>query len=232
MNIQIYNTAILSLTIQFFIAIISLSGLYIKISEEDLILNKILLLETLVQFVEFLFYVWLVYNFSKIKINVTSIRYLDWFITTPTMLFSTISFFIYQTYKSNSDLVSLKNLSLLSIYNENTININKIIFYNTIMLLSGLLGEINITSKLFSFIVGFYGFINSYYLIYTNYVGDITINNLLFWFNFLLWSFYGIAYMFSFKNKNITYNILDIFSKNINGLFILAYIIYVKHYTN
>jgi len=232
MNIQIYNTAILSLTIQFFIAIISLSGLYIKISEEDLILNKILLLETLVQFVEFLFYVWLVYNFSKIKINVTSIRYLDWFITTPTMLFSTISFFIYQTYKSNSDLVSLKNLSLLSIYNENTININKIIFYNTIMLLSGLLGEINITSKLFSFIVGFYGFINSYYLIYTNYVGDITINNLLFWFNFLLWSLYGIAYMFSFKNKNITYNILDIFSKNINGLFILAYIIYVKYYTN
>ena len=30
-----------------------------------------------------------------------------------------------------------------------------------------------------------------------------------------------------FDNKNITYNILDVFSKNINGLMILGYIIFI-----
>ena len=223
MDISIYKSALTSLIIQLIIGLLSLYGLSIKLEKNELILNQILLLETIVQFIEFSFYIWLVFNFSKIKVNVSLIRYLDWFITTPTMLFSIISFFIYQNVKPES-------LSLKNIFYDN-INILTWIFgLNAFMLILGFLGEIKLIKKYWATILGFFGLIGAYYLIYTNFVGDNLINNYLFWFNFILWSLYGFAYMLSFKNKNIFYNILDVFAKNINGLLILAYILYVKYY--
>jgi bacteriorhodopsin len=223
MDISIYKSALTSLIIQLIIGLLSLYGLSIKLNDDQIILNQILLLETIVQFIEFSFYIWLVFNFSKIKVNVSLIRYLDWFITTPTMLFSIISFFIYQNVKPES-------LSLKNIFYDN-INILTWIFgLNAFMLILGFLGEIKLIKKYLATILGFFGLIGAYYLIYTNFVGEKLINNYLFWFNFILWSLYGIAYMLSFKNKNIFYNILDVFAKNINGLLILAYILYVKYY--
>jgi len=223
MDISIYKSALTSLIIQLIIGLLSLYGLSIKLNDDQVILNQILLLETIVQFIEFSFYIWLVFNFSKIKVNVSLIRYLDWFITTPTMLFSIISFFIYQNVKPES-------LSLKNIFYDN-INILTWIFgLNAFMLILGFLGEIKLIKKYLATILGFFGLIGAYYLIYTNFVGDNLINNYLFWFNFILWSLYGFAYMLSFKNKNIFYNILDIFAKNINGLLILGYILYVKYY--
>lgn len=222
MDISIYKSALTSLIIQLIIGLLSLYGLSIKLNDDQIILNQILLLETIVQFIEFSFYIWLVFNFSKIKVNVSLIRYLDWFITTPTMLFSIISFFIYQNVKP--EFLSLKN-----IFYDN-INILTWIFgLNAFMLILGFLGEIKLIKKYLATILGFFGLIGAYYLIYTNFVGDNLMNNFLFWFNFILWSLYGIAYMLSFKNKNIFYNILDVFAKNINGLLILAYILYVKY---
>lgn len=222
MDISIYKSALTSLIIQLIIGLLSLYGLSIKLNDDQIILNQILLLETIVQFIEFSFYIWLVFNFSKIKVNVSLIRYLDWFITTPTMLFSIIGFFIYQNVKPES-------LSLKNIFYDN-INILTWIFgLNAFMLILGFLGEIKLIKKYLATILGFFGLIGAYYLIYTNFVGDNLMNNFLFWFNFILWSLYGIAYMFSFKNKNIFYNILDVFAKNINALFILAYILYVKY---
>jgi len=186
------------------------------------ILTQILLLETIVQFIEFSFYIWLVFNFSKINVNVSLIRYLDWFITTPTMLFSIICFFIYQHVKP-------ENLTLKSILYDNVNILTSIFSLNAFMLILGFLGELKLINKLWATILGFFGLIGAYYLIYSNFVGDKLINNYLFWFNFILWSLYGIAYMLSFKYKNIFYNILDVFSKNINGLLILVYILYVKY---
>lgn len=222
MDISIYKSALMSLILQLIIGLLSLYGLSIKLEKNELILNQILLLETIVQFIEFSFYIWLVFNFSNIKVNVSLIRYIDWFITTPTMLFSIISFFIYQNVKP--EFVSLKN-----IFYDN-INILTWIFgLNAFMLILGFSGEIKLINKYWATILGFFGLIGSHYLIYTNFVGEKLINNYIFWFNFILWSLYGIAYMLSFKNKNIFYNILDVFAKNINGLLILAYILYVKY---
>ena len=50
---------------------------------------------------------------------------------------------------------------------------------------------------------------------------------LLFWYFFITWSMYGISALFSYVPKNISYNVLDLFSKNFFGLF-LSY----KVYTN
>jgi|UniRef100_A0A6C0CLM4 hypothetical protein len=222
MDILIYNSALSSLLVQFIIGIFSLYGLTISLDKDKQILNEILLLETVVQIVEFSFYVWLVFNFSNIKVNISLIRYFDWFITTPTMLFSTICFFIYQTDKPEI-------LTLRSIFYDNINVILPIFAFNAFMLILGFLGELKLIKKYLATIFGFFGLIGAFYLIYRNFVGEKLINNYLFWFNFILWSLYGLAYMLSFKNKNIFYNILDVFSKNINGLFILAYILYVKY---
>jgi hypothetical protein len=69
----------------------------------------------------------------------------------------------------------------------------------------------------------------AFYYLYVTFVQEHSINKYLFWFNFILWSGYGIAYLLSHENKNNVYNILDVFAKNINGLFILIFIVY-KYY--
>ena len=97
------------------------------------------------------------------------------------------------------------------------------------MLLTGFLGELGKIGKNIGFIIGTICLSLSYYLIYSNFVNDIFINKTVFWFNFIIWSLYGIAYLMSYTNKNKFYNILDIFSKNINGLMIFALILYTKY---
>jgi hypothetical protein len=54
----------------------------------------LLILELVVQFFEGTFYVWLAYNFTKV-LNVTPKRYIDWTITTPTMLITLMTYLIY-----------------------------------------------------------------------------------------------------------------------------------------
>lgn len=227
MDKGIYTSALYSLIIQFIIGIVCVSGLFIELNKEDRVLNEILLLESIVQFIEFSFYVWLVFNFSNITTNVTLIRYFDWFITTPTMLFSIISFMIYYGNKINN--ISNEFLTLSSIYNSHTSIINNVIVLNAIMLVTGFLGELGKIGKSIGFIMGTICLSVSYYLIYSNFVNDIFINKTVFWFNFIIWSLYGIAYLMSYTNKNTFYNILDIFSKNINGLMIFALILYTKY---
>jgi hypothetical protein len=227
MDKQIYTTAYYSLFIQFILAIICTLGTFIKTNDSDSILHEVLILETIVQFIEFSFYIWLLTTFSQIKTNVSSIRYIDWFITTPTMLFSLICFMIYYNNRHNN--IPTDHLSIKNIYNTNSSSINNIFIFNAVMLLTGLLGEINIINKLTALFLGTLSLFISFYLIYMNFVGDTLLNKSIFWFNFTLWSFYGIGYMLNNTNKNITYNILDIFAKNINGIMILFYILYMKY---
>jgi len=126
MNQNIYTSAYYSLLVQFIIAVFCLSGTFFKLNTDDKILNEILVLETIVQFIEFFFYIWLVFNFSNIKIDVSLIRYLDWFITTPTMLFSLICFMVY--YNKKTQNISTTSLSMREIYNNNSSIINKIYY--------------------------------------------------------------------------------------------------------
>ena len=92
MNKNVYYSAYISLIVQFLIGIVCIYAYYLD--GVSSFLKDILKLEIVVQMIEFTFYVWLVMNFSQIKMNVTIIRYFDWFITTPTMLFSMIAFMI------------------------------------------------------------------------------------------------------------------------------------------
>ena len=227
MKQSIYTSAYYSLIVQFIIAIVCLFGTFIKLDNQDKILHEVLVLETIVQFVEFSFYIWLVYNFSNIKTDISVVRYYDWFFTTPTMLFSLVCFMIYFDRKSNN--LSIRDLSLESIYNDHDSIINKILVSNALMLFLGYLGELDIISKLSGFLVGTALLCYAFYAIYTTFVQDQIVNQVLFWFNFILWSGYGIAYLLSHENKNNMYNVLDVFAKNINGLFVLSFIVF-KYY--
>ena len=91
MAISIYNSARFSLIVQVLICVICTYGLTFTLQPKDMILNELLILETVVQTVELIFYVGLVYSFSKLKHNVSVLRYYDWFLTTPTMLFTIIA---------------------------------------------------------------------------------------------------------------------------------------------
>lgn len=215
---DILFSAYVSLFIQFITGVISVYGIFIPLPFKDIILRDILILETIVQLIEFIFYAWLVVSFYKIKYEVTYVRYFDWFWTTPVMLLSTIYFFEYVTKGSTSILeITLKDFSYLA----------WIVLSNFLMLLFGFLGETRKLYKPISLIGGFLFFMITFYLIYTKYVGDSFMNQLLFFCIFFIWALYGVAFMLSYKNKNTMYNILDIFSKNVYSFFIVFKILSV-----
>ncbi len=87
---MLYESAYLSLIIQFIIGIINIYGLNIDVPPEKIIFKDILKLEFGVQIIEFIFYCWMIINFELIK-NITPYRYVDWIITTPTMLITLLA---------------------------------------------------------------------------------------------------------------------------------------------
>ena len=100
-----------------------------------------------------------------------------------------------------------------------------IVLLNYFMLLVGYMGEIGSLNRLESELLGFGAFFGMFYLIYNRYVRKSTgiDNTVLFSMYFTVWSLYGVAYLLEEKNKNVAYNILDMFSKCIIGLGLWVY---------
>lgn len=213
---NIENTIYLSLASQFITTIVSLDGIKYKLNDNDKILQDILKLELFVQVVESVFYIWIIYSLKRFD-TMTTRRYIDWAITTPTMLISTIMFMKYQEHKENNDNVSLE---LYSFLNDNKDNIKKIVIYNGFMLLFGFLGETKKINKELSVGIGFIFFFLSFNIIYKEYANKSNEGKKLFNFLITVWSLYGIAALTDPITKNISYNILDVIAKNFYGLFI------------
>ena len=95
------------------------------------------------------------------------------------------------------------------------------------MLTFGFLGEIKMLSIFTSFISGFIFLCLAFYTIFINYVNENSKSLSLLISSFIIWSLYGVAFVFPFE-KNVMYNILDIFSKNINSLLLVSYMIFVS----
>lgn len=216
-----FITLIISILIQIITGVIEIGALFIKVPATHLLIRQLLILEVIVQIIEGMFYVWLAYNFTKI-INITPKRYIDWAITTPTMLITLILYLIYLNNKKNK-------LDFFKILKENLYIIIPILLLNWLMLLFGYLGEMKIIPVLLGVFLGFIPFLIYYYMIYVNYVQPNTNGYLLFFYFFIFWSLYGIVAILPYYIKNSFYNILDLFAKNFFGLF-LSYIIYFENY--
>ena len=222
--ITVKNSMIFSLLVQIITGLISLHGIFIKLDFSDRILSDILILETIVQIIEFLFYIWMTYTFVNIK-NLASRRYMDWIFTTPTMLLSTIMFMKYLQFKEDGKII--ETMEFFKNYKEDIINI---FILNFGMLISGLIGEIKPFLKYISVFIGFGFFLKTFEIIYKNYASKTDIGLYLFYFMFFVWSLYGIAALFGDKLKNISYNILDVFPKNFYGLFLYFFILKTAGY--
>ena len=216
----IYATGILSLIVQVITGVIDFWALTLTVPSSFMLLHDLLVMEFIVQIIEFSFYIWMVSKFSEIK-NITPVRYYDWMITTPTML---ITFMFYlkfltdqeQNRKSESLLTELKNKWKLVL---------NVLLLNWAMLYAGYVGEQKIFSYLATTFVGFVPFLMMFYLIYKNFAVHSHEGKKIFWYFSIVWGIYGIAALMPYKIKNSFYNILDLFAKNFFGIF-LAYVLF------
>lgn len=148
-------------------------------------------------------------NIDFSKINIT--RYTDWSITTPIMLLVLLLALLYNT---GGSLEISKFLVVLLL--------------NFGMLASGYMGIRGNITKNAGLISGFVLFFALYGYIYMNFMhGKYHFDNvLIFGAFFVFWSLYGVIYMLGDEyeeEKNIGYNLLDLFSKCFVGIFFWAY---------
>ena len=211
------SSAYLSLIIQFLVSLVDLWGISIDIPSDKNIFKDLLKLELVVQVVEFVFYVWMVLHITTVK-NITPYRYMDWFITTPTMLL-TLMIFVSKDQETYSGIVQF--------ISDNKDDVIKVGLSNVLMLVFVLLGEYQYINNTLAVGLGFIPFVYYYKKIYDkNITEESTADQKgLFWFFFVVWSIYGLAALLPYIPKNVLLNILDLFSKNLLSL-ILVYIIY------
>jgi hypothetical protein len=218
-------TLIISIIIQIIVTIVESYALLVKTPVEFILLRQLLIVEVLVEFIQATFYLWLAYNFNTIT-DVTQYRYIDWSITTPTMLITLIFYLIYSRQREKGNTASLEFFTLLS---DNSTMITSIVYLNWLMLIFGYLAEKKILPTYLGVMLGFIPFLIYYFLIYINYAIFTKTGILLFWYFFFFWSLYGVAAFLPYYMKNTLYNILDLFAKNFFGLF-LSYIILTGNY--
>lgn len=212
----IYISGLISLIVQIFTGAFDYYALQLEVNPGLLIIKSLLVLEFIVQIVEGTFYVWLVSSFSVLS-DITRFRYYDWFITTPTMLFTYTFYLLYLKHKEKNEVIEK---SLYELVGENYKILIPIFVLNAIMLLFGYLGEIKKYPHYVTAFFGFIPFILMFYIIYENYAVFSKNGIKTFWLFCLIWSLYGFASVLPYVAKNVLYNILDLFSKNFFGIYL------------
>ena len=138
--------------------------------------------------------------------EITKLRYIDWSITTPLMLIVLCIFLA----KNSNKIITFRNMSA-------------ILALNFAMLGIGYYGVVNPEIKLFTLFGGFIAFFVMFYLIYTSYMGSSKPNKILLGIYFVIWTLYGVVYMWTEEYKNIAMNILDLIAKSFVGIGLWIY---------
>lgn len=190
------------------------------IRTDDPYIRHIMNLETCISFIaSFFYYIFITKIDESLKNGkpiqwkeFSLLRYTDWSITTPFMLLSLLLFLGYNV-KVPVTISTIGTVWLL----------------NYIMLLLGFFGEIGTISKWTACLAGFVPLIMMLFIIFVKFIQPKfnMSNAILFGTYVILWSLYGIAYMFSEEYKNISMNILDLFSKCLVGIGMWMYFIHV-----
>ena len=226
-NLTVYVSLVSSIIIQVITGIIEIISVFIKVPINFSFLKQLMLLEIFVQFIEGSFYIYWLYNFKNI-LNITPKRYVDWVITTPTMLINLIFYLIFLQYKNNN---KSHKLHFFKLFKKEFSTIITVLLLNWAMLLFGYLAETSVISVLSGVLLGFIPFILFYYIIYIKYAVLSNDGLNIYYYFLFFWSLYGVAAVLPYKIKNTCYNILDLFSKNFFGLF-LTYFIFTNSSNN
>jgi len=223
---NVFLSLILSIIIQLLTGFVQLFSLFIKIPIEFFLIKQLLILDFIVQIIEGIFYLTWLHNFKNVT-NITPKRYMDWVLTTPTMLITFIFYLIFLGFREKN--ITNYHLDFFNIFYQNFTSISYILLLNWLMLLFGYLSEINLIPTLLGVSLGFIPFFIYYYIIYTKYTILSKDGFKIYLYFLFFWSLYGIAAIFPYDIKNSFYNILDLFSKNFFGVF-LVYVILSKNY--
>ena len=221
---MIYISGVVSLIIQFLVGLIDYKAIKEEVHPKDEILKDLLQIEVIVQIIEFCFYVWLFLYFNNVSGSITPYRYLDWSITTPSMLITLCCFLNHDENNPSrlGDLLSNHSGSLF-----------KIVILNAAMLFFGLIGEFGYLNIYLSTALGFIPFALNFKHIKDTFLpsSEDKIKNALYYWFLITWSMYGVFALMNYNIKNTGYNILDIFAKNFFGIF-LAYTVFSKSKLN
>ncbi len=215
-KLSVAKTTDISIYIQIISLIASSAGIFYKLPKQHLIIKDLLYLETTVQIIELAFYLALLRNMANTVTGMAKTRYYDWFITTPTMLLTTIVYFEY-LYRLESNGKSFRFSDFIR---ENKRNIIFITITNFLMLMSGYVYETGKIDKKRATLLGYVFFLVTFGFIYNNYAKKSKLGKKFFGLLFIIWGSYGIGFILSDVAKNNVINFLDLFAKNFFGIFL------------
>jgi bacteriorhodopsin len=202
----VYRSAVYSLGAQILFGVVTAVGLFVG-DDKDGDLHPIFALELSSQAIEFAWYAIAVLRFRSV---VTWARYIDWVLSTPIMLLSTVLFFLHRDDAAYSEFLTSTRLPAL-------------VSVNTFMLSCGFAIEREALSRYTGVALGSVALVGSW-AIMGLYVPFEDVLSVSLWGSmFFVWSLYGVAALFPYTQKNVAYNVLDIISKNFYGVFLFVY---------
>ena len=119
------------------------------------------------------------------------------------------------------------NLEYTSECDEIDVLFSIIVILNALMLFAGLSGELGWIKNSTAVMLGFIPFIGYFYLIHEYYAKFTKTGSLLFWIFTAIWSLYGFSALAPYISKNISYNILDLISKNFMEIYLSVVLLMV-----
>ena len=214
---SVYTSYVFSILVQFILLVILAYNIDMIVPPELEVLRESFRFEYYVSIIEFTGYLLIGYMLFQKK-SVTVYRYADWFITTSILLLSLSYVFLYRLYKEKDKTKQLTNEYIFTEYRP---VLQSLFLSNFFMLLFGFLGEMKKIPYWIGYILGMICFIITFTTLSNNFVKENKANDDLFTIFMLIWLFYGFAYLMPYKAKNMFYNLLDLVSKNMFGLYIL-----------
>jgi bacteriorhodopsin len=211
---SVRTTTYVSLGAQAVTGALGLRGLLKSVPDEHVILKRLLAIETFVNAVEFCFYVWFVRNEPG---NMAAIRYFDWVLTTPCMLFTTTAYMIYSERKERGE-------STVMTIGEHVKEHGPVLLWlylsNFLMLFFGFLGETGRMDRSRACLISFAFFYATFRTLYDRFARRSVVGRRLGMIMTSIWAVYGVAFLFPDVQKNIAFNGLDIFSKNFFAVYL------------
>lgn len=232
MNTFVFSYCV-SIFVQFVAFVIQLYGTMLIVPRSLTLLKSALYVEFYVSIVEFIVYLWIGNSLSNYEV-IMSKRYLDWFLTTNGLIISLTLLFIFfkqreefmKEQKNKKALTYTPNNNIKHIAENNKHELKEMFLSNNLMLICGLLGEKQILPKIYSFSLGFLFFIYYFRILYESFAKHSHSGKILFYIITFIWSLYGFFHLLPTVSKNIGYNILDLLSKNIFGVFMVYLLLY------
>lgn len=199
------RTAKWSAVAQVILGLVTLIG-FIKVPTENTqFLWVLLVLDIVVQLIEFVFYAY----FVCVRRLDTWYRYLDWYISTPIMLIQTMALLEYM----NDATISIDRFT-----RAHSNDMIYVVLVNWIMLSFGLSAEFEWIPRTVAIGFGFLPFVAVFTAMFARFSrGDAASVGILV-FVCVVWALYGVAAFLSYAPKNIAYNCLDVVSKNFYGV--------------